>query len=166
MNADGYDVDDVLRCVDQAARADLDEPSLLYLKHIRERFACAAATLDAYPMPAEIRQAVEIAIGEAFQIGRIGGRDDGENIGRYLERRARTFRATSVRVKHQSKAIEARREQIRAFCKKRKWPYDMPELPGRLAVELGNLDGKKRTHATLRKLYARDLTELARDTTT
>jgi hypothetical protein len=161
VNAYGYDVDDVLRCVDPALD-DLDEPSLLYVKYVREEFVRAAATLDAYPLPAKIRQAVESLFGGVFEISRIGGEDRG----RRRERRARTLKATSVRVLGQRPAIEARREKIRAFCKKRKWLYDMPELPGRLADELGDPDGKKRTRATLRKLYARDLIELARDTTT
>ena len=126
--------------------------------------ATHAATLNAHPMPEEARRAIveaaEIAIVEGFELGMIGG----ENVERYLQRRARTLKATSVRVQNHLPAIEARLERIWAFCKnkKRKWPYDMPELAGRLAVELGSPDGKKRTRAALRKLYERDLAELAR----
>jgi hypothetical protein len=90
VNAYGYDVDDVLRCVDPALD-DLDEPSLLYVKYVREEFVRAAATLDAYPLPAKIRQAVESLFGGVFEISRIGGEDRG----RRRERRARTLKATS-----------------------------------------------------------------------
>ena len=127
------------------------------------------ATLNAYPMPEEarqaieeIRQAFEIAVVEAFGLAQNGG---WELAGRWA-RIERTLKATSVRVKDQLPAIEARRKQVRAFCDKRKWRYDMPELAGRLAGDLGDLEGKERTRATLRKLYARDLAKLARDTTT
>lgn len=181
MKTSNYDIDDVLRYADQAVQDARNEKGRFWSAYARDQFARAVAThnanlatLNAYPMPEEARQAIEIAIAkirqafetavvEAFGLAQNGGWELG---GRWA-RSGQTLRATSVRAQGRLPAIEARREKIWAFCqnKKRKWPYDMPELAGRLVDELGDLDGKKRTRATLRKLYARDLIKLARDTT-
>ena len=174
MKTSNYAIDDVLRYADQAVQDEQSTRAVATLMATLngEQFAHVAATLMAtlytHPMPAETRRAIveaaEIAVVEVFGLGQ----DVGWDLAVRWAGVEHTHKATSVRVQGRLPAIEARREKIRAFCqnKKRKWPYDMPELAGRLAVELGDLDGKKRTRATLRKLYARDLTKLARDTTT
>lgn len=170
MNANNYDIDDILRIADQAVQDERSELGQFWRKDAREQFTRAVATLMAmlntHPMPEEARRAIvetaEIAIVEGFGLGQTIGWDIAERWAPIQ----RTLKPTSDRVKKQLKAIEARYKKIWAFCEKRKWPYDMPELPSRLADELGSPDGKKRTRATLRKLYDRDLIKLARDKTT
>ena len=76
-------------------------------------------------------------------------------------RTLQTEAATAKRIELHGPAVEARLERIRAFCGKRKLPYDKRGLPTVLARDLGNPPGEeKRTFVALKKLYARDLAKL------
>ena len=138
--------------------------------YARDQFARAVAThnanlatLNAYPMPEEARQAIEIEIFARRSRPRSSRRSglprtaagSSEDAGRAVGGRSGDIGPGQKPAKGHRGPPRA----IWAFCKnkKRKWPYDMPELAGRLVDELGNVDGKKRTRATLRKLYDRDL---------
>ena len=132
MNAYGYNVDHVLRHIDQALDG-LDEPGRLYVEHIRERFARAAATLDAYPLPAEIRQAVESVFGGAYEGGRISGEDQGER----WANKARTRKPSKRLAEIRGLRANRRREQILAVCAEWNKQVNAPGIAEHLAVELG-----------------------------
>ena len=102
MSTNAYDVGDVLAQADQNVQA-VDGPSRLYVEHIRAQFAHAVAMLDVHPMPAEIREAVEIAISMAFEIGGVGKNTNGA--WRFAHD-TRTYGASQKKAESMSRQVE------------------------------------------------------------
>ena len=124
------------------------------------------AMLNTHPMPEEARRAVDRdrfgRRSRSRSSRRSGlarhGWDIAETLGAHCNARSSRHRtgeeaSQGHRSPSQKDSGVLREKEVAAI--------DMPELPSRLADELGSPDGKKRTRATLRKLYDRDLIKLA-----
>ena len=155
----------VLDWARRVAKADLHPSDRVYLERSGDLLALAVATLKNPDATAEDRNAaIDMAITAVLQIGEIKGRISTAFWGRKAWPRAHTSKANEGRapaLAAAALAAAARHKLIRAFCAKRKLPFDKDGLPTTLARDLGNPPGEKeRTFATLKKQYARDLAKL------
>jgi hypothetical protein len=98
---------------DEVAKVDLEPVDRDFLNHSRHWLLQAAATLDALDLSGETRQAIDVAMHQAFNIGEIKGRMATAVWARKAYPRLATHKATKERVKGHAPDIEARQKEIR-----------------------------------------------------